>query len=160
MRILRQGYLRHAFFLLIASLGLGLAGCEGDDGLAGSDGTNGVDGADGAAGQACWDLNNNGVGDPDEDINGDGVIDVYDCNAYASGAYEIFVIGVDGSAPTQITSLFGSNGWYPVYHPAGSLLSFSTERAGVGRAPVDLSRESGRIRPGEAREPRGDVGKS
>jgi octaheme c-type cytochrome (tetrathionate reductase family) len=85
----RHGIFRHAFLLLAFAFGLGLAGCEGSDGAAGNDGTNGADGADGAAGQACWDLNNNGIGDPDEDINGDGVVDVYDCNAYASGAYEI-----------------------------------------------------------------------
>ena len=95
---IRHGLIRHALLLLVLSLGLGLAGCEGDDGAPGqtgaagadgADGAAGADGADGAAGQACWDLNNNGIGDPDEDFNGDGVVDVYDCNAYASGAYEI-----------------------------------------------------------------------
>ncbi len=56
-----------------------LAGCEGDDG------DDGRDGADGSAGLACWDLNENGVGDlPDEDLNGDGVVDVLDCNALAN----------------------------------------------------------------------------
>ena len=85
----RHGLIRHAILLLVLGLGLGLAGCEGDDGADGMDGVAGADGADGAPGQACWDLNNNGIGDPDEDINGDGVVDVYDCNAYASGAYEI-----------------------------------------------------------------------
>src|SRR5210317_2580426 len=88
----RHGIFRNAFLLFAFALGAGLAGCEGSDGAAGANGANGADGADGAdgtAGQACWDLNNNGIGDPDEDINGDGVVDVYDCNAYASGAYEI-----------------------------------------------------------------------
>ena len=89
MRTQRHGFFSHALILLIASLGLGLAGCEGDDGAPGADGSDGTDGTDGAAGQACWDLNNNGVGDPEEDINGDGSVDVYDCNAYASGAYQI-----------------------------------------------------------------------
>ncbi len=84
-----HGFLTHTFLLLVFALGLGLAGCEGSDGAAGSNGISGADGADGSDGQACWDLNNNGIGDPDEDINGDGVVDVYDCNAYASGAYEI-----------------------------------------------------------------------
>jgi octaheme c-type cytochrome (tetrathionate reductase family) len=82
----RHGLMRHAWLLSVLGLGLGLAGCEGDDGSPGQDGSNGVDGV---AGQSCWDLNYNNVGDPDEDINGDGVVDVYDCNAYASGAYEI-----------------------------------------------------------------------
>ena len=83
----RHGIIRHAFLLLAFAFGLGLAGCEGSDGAPGANGANGADGTDGADGQACWDLNNNGIGDPDEDINGDGVVDVYDCNAYASGAY-------------------------------------------------------------------------
>src|SRR5210317_2412683 len=79
----RHGLFSRAFLLVVLGLGLGLTGCEGDDGAPG------VDGADGANGQACWDLNNNGVGDPDEDLNNDGVVDVYDCNAFASGAYAI-----------------------------------------------------------------------
>jgi len=33
----------------------------------------------GADGLNCWDLNGNGVGDPEEDINGDGVFDAADC---------------------------------------------------------------------------------
>lgn len=84
----RHGIFKHAFLLFAFALGAGLAGCEGSDGAAGTDGATGADGVDGAAGQACWDLNNNGVGDAEEDINGDGAVDVYDCNAYASGAYE------------------------------------------------------------------------
>jgi len=79
----RHELFSHAFLLLVFGLGMGLAGCEGKDGAAGQDG------ADGASGQACWDLNGNEIGDPDEDINGDGIVDVYDCNAYASGAYAI-----------------------------------------------------------------------
>ena len=82
----RHGLLSRAFLLVVLGLGLGLTGCEGDDG---APGVAGVDGADGTNGQACWDLNNNGIGDPDEDLNNDGVIDVFDCNAFASGAYEI-----------------------------------------------------------------------
>ena len=86
---------------LIVLLGLivsfGLAGCEGDDGAPGAPGADGADGApgadgigvDGADGISCWDLNENGVGDlPDEDINGDGVVDVLDCSATTAGAYE------------------------------------------------------------------------
>ena len=63
---------------MVAAL-FSLAGCEGDDG------NNGRDGAAGEAGLACWDLNENGIGDlPDEDLNGDGVVDVLDCNALAN----------------------------------------------------------------------------
>ena len=61
----------------IAILSLGMAGCGGSDGDRGASGTDGTDGGDGLA---CWDLNGNGVPDfPDEDTNGDGVIDVFDC---------------------------------------------------------------------------------
>ena len=90
---------------LVVLLGLivsfGLTGCEGDDGAAGADGapgiagadgtdgTDGSDGSDGADGISCWDLNQNGVGDlPDEDINGDGVVNVLDCSATTAGAYQ------------------------------------------------------------------------
>ena len=53
---------------------LALGGCSGDDGAAGARG------ADGAPGLACWDLNGNGIADsPDEDTNGDDVIDALDC---------------------------------------------------------------------------------
>jgi len=58
-----------------------LAGCSGDDG------DDGAPGPAGDAGLACWDLNENGEPDlvlPDppftEDLNGDGVINVDDCN--------------------------------------------------------------------------------
>ncbi len=66
-------------------LALTLAACSGDDG---DDGAPGADGAPGSDGISCWDLNENGVGDPEEDTNGDGVVDVYDCNATESGAYK------------------------------------------------------------------------
>jgi octaheme c-type cytochrome (tetrathionate reductase family) len=74
------------FFHLVPGvlLALSIAGCEGDDGVPGADGIAGIDGGDGVA---CWDLNANGVGDPEEDLNNDGIVDVVDCNAIASGAY-------------------------------------------------------------------------
>ena len=62
-------------FLVAVTLTLGLAGCDGDDGAAGAAGTPGAAGPAGTDGLACWDLNGNGVGDPEEDINGDGVFD-------------------------------------------------------------------------------------
>lgn len=37
------------------------------------------DGQDGADGLACWDLNGNGVPNPEEDTNGDGSFDALDC---------------------------------------------------------------------------------
>lgn len=51
----------------------------GGQGPLGPQGPAGADGADGADGLNCWDLNGNGIGDPHEDINGDGQFDVLDC---------------------------------------------------------------------------------
>ncbi len=59
--------------LLLAAGAFVIAGCDGDDGAAGAAG------AAGATGSSCWDLNQNGVGDPGEDLNGDGDIDTLDC---------------------------------------------------------------------------------
>jgi len=71
-------------FLVAVTLTLGLSGCEGDDGAAGATGAAGTPGTPGTDGQACWDLNANGTGDlPDEDVNGDGAVDVLDCQAGA-----------------------------------------------------------------------------
>lgn len=55
----------------------GPAGPPGEDGLDGPDGNTGPagsDGQDGADRLSCWDLNGNGVAEPDEDVNADGVI--------------------------------------------------------------------------------------
>lgn len=55
-------------------------GPEGPQGPQGPQGPPGGNGTDGANGTACWDLNGNGIGDlPDEDINGDSVVNVTDC---------------------------------------------------------------------------------
>ncbi|NHA13724.1 tetrathionate reductase family octaheme c-type cytochrome [Thioalkalivibrio sp. XN279] len=62
--------------ILLAAAILALGGCSGDDG---DDGVAGPPGADGSDGINCWDLNENGVADPEEDRNGDGTIDVFDC---------------------------------------------------------------------------------
>lgn len=70
---------------LLVLLFLLLSACSGDDGDAGAPGAAGTPGADGVS---CWDLNSNGQGDPDEDLNNDGAVDVADCNALAGGAYE------------------------------------------------------------------------
>ncbi len=87
MTLFRRGF-SPPVVLLLCTFGLGLAGCEGDDGSDGSPGLAGTDGTDGADGISCWDINQNGVGDlPDEDQNGDGVVDTLDCNPYAGGAY-------------------------------------------------------------------------
>ena len=67
-------------------LALTLTGCEdGKDGAAGPAGPAGIAGGDGIS---CWDLDANGVADPAEDLNGDGVVNTLDCNAVASGVSE------------------------------------------------------------------------
>jgi len=92
MRAFRSSKLRLASLVGIVLLAFAFAGCEdgkdGADGTAGAAGADGANGAAGADGLNCWDLNANGVADPEEDLNGDGTVNVYDCNSYASGAYE------------------------------------------------------------------------
>ena len=72
MRNLGCSGLRFSGFLGIIVLALVLAGCSGDDGDDGNDGSPGADGIN------FWDLNENGVADPEEDLNGDGVVDDLD----------------------------------------------------------------------------------
>ncbi|MGD8533607.1 MAG: OmcA/MtrC family decaheme c-type cytochrome [Gammaproteobacteria bacterium] len=107
MDALRHGNFRLATLLSVIFLGLAIAGCDGDDGDDGAPGAAGPPGEDGAAGLACWDLNENGVGDlvlPDppftEDLNQDGVVNVFDCNATAGDGGTGIAIG-DGSELTE-----------------------------------------------------------
>ncbi|MGB5490577.1 MAG: tetrathionate reductase family octaheme c-type cytochrome [Woeseiaceae bacterium] len=92
MKLFWQGFSPPAVIALAFVAAFGLSACDGDDGAAGAAGANGtagIDGTDGTDGFSCWDLNQNGIGDlPDEDLNGDGVVDTLDCNALASGAYQ------------------------------------------------------------------------
>jgi len=100
MYALRHGNLRVATLLAVTFLGLAIAGCsgdDGDDGAPGTPGTPGEPGADGSDGLSCWDLNQNGIKDPEEDLNGDGVVDVLDCNATVG---QVTRIG-DGSGLTD-----------------------------------------------------------
>jgi hypothetical protein len=54
--------------------------CEGEQGIQGIQGPEGEQGVQGNPGLACWDLNGNGEPDlPDEDTNGDGVVNILDC---------------------------------------------------------------------------------
>jgi len=62
----------------------GQIGADGDSGVAGEPGTDGTDGL------SCWDLNGNGLTELNEDVNGDGVVDILDCQGPAGPA------GVDG----------------------------------------------------------------
>lgn len=70
------------------------------------------DGSEGGSGQACWDLNGNGVGDTSEDLNGDGAVDILDCRG-ADGSNG--GSGTDGSTPlvTFTSTTFTSNSQCP-----------------------------------------------
>jgi hypothetical protein len=57
----------------------GEKGDPGEQGPPGPPGANGTDGEDGEDGISCWDLNENGIEDASEDVNGDSVVDVMDC---------------------------------------------------------------------------------
>ena len=60
--------------------GGGIPGDQGPPGLAGvSQNVAGAPGPTGARGIDCFDDNGNGVGDPAEDVNGDGQYDYLDC---------------------------------------------------------------------------------
>ena len=76
--------------LLLAAGAFLIAGCDGDDGA------DGAPGATGETGLACWDLNQNGVADPEEDLNGDGNIDVLDCREPLPGT----AVAVTGNVTT------------------------------------------------------------
>ncbi len=54
-------------------------GANGSDGAQGPQGDPGAVGANGANGINCWDVNGNGINDPDEDVNEDGDFDYEDC---------------------------------------------------------------------------------
>jgi len=75
--------------LLIAASAFLIAGCDGSDGAPGAAGPAGPAGSDGFS---CWDLNQNGIGDPEEDLNGDGVVDTLDCREPLPGT-SILVTG-------------------------------------------------------------------
>jgi OmcA/MtrC family decaheme c-type cytochrome len=90
--------LRHTVLVALFGIMLGTAGCGGSDGDDGAPGPTGESGADGSDGFSCWDLNENGVPDPEEDLNGDGVVNVLDCNATANA--RIIPIG-DGTTLTE-----------------------------------------------------------
>lgn len=57
----------------------GEPGPEGPSGAAGPSGGPGGQGPPGPQGIACWDVDGDGTGDPDEDVNGDGDFNALDC---------------------------------------------------------------------------------
>ncbi len=94
--------------------------------IQGPEGPQGDEGAQGAPGTACWDLNANGEMDPDsEDLNGDGVVDIYDCQAAGSDGTD----GEDGEdwAPAELAGAEACADCHPDQYEAW-------RRSGMGNA--------------------------
>lgn len=78
-------------------------GPQGDPGPQGEMGTMGTPGASGSAGQACWDLDNNGACDPaTEDTNDDTICDVGDCIGPQGPAGQPGAPGTTGQLGTML----------------------------------------------------------
>jgi hypothetical protein len=116
----------------------GLEGSQGPPGAQGATGDPGADGPDGepgARGTACWDLNGNGVADPAEDVNGDGVASVLDCMGPR---------GADGAAGnTGATGASGPAGVANYQCPANSPFAMREPWDGWGFA-LSLTRQAAR----------------
>mgnify|MGYP001402451096 CR=1 FL=1 len=76
MRLMQTSLTLALMLSIGCSADKGGAGSDGQDGAAGQDGQPGADGEDGLP---CWDLDEDGEADPEEDTNGDGSVDVEDC---------------------------------------------------------------------------------
>ncbi|WP_293297665.1 hypothetical protein [Allomuricauda sp.] len=81
--------------MAMVSMTVILVSCSGEDGEQGQQGFPGVDGSNGTDGISCWDINGNGIGDAEEDINDDGNFDALDCQGSEGQA------GQDGNANVQ-----------------------------------------------------------
>ena len=57
----------------------GPIGPAGEQGSAGPEGPAGLQGEPGSMGLSCWDIDGDGIGDPEEDVNDDGDFDALDC---------------------------------------------------------------------------------
>jgi hypothetical protein len=106
--------------LLLATFLLA-SGCSGDDGAAGAAGPAGPPGSSGVS---CWDLNENGIADPEEDINADGVVDVFDCQPPPSAEITPGVNTAFDSITEVATSATASGAYDPV---SGSTYDAATE---------------------------------
>jgi len=80
---------------------VGLAGPEGPQGAAGLTGPQGEAGPAGENGLACWDLNGNGKPDSEENLNGDDVIDIGDCQGEKGETGPQGPAGANGPAGPQ-----------------------------------------------------------
>jgi hypothetical protein len=113
----------------ILVLGLLISGCEGDDGAAGAAGPPGADGI------SCWDLNQNGIADPEEDINGDGVVDVFDCQAPPPSAAIIPGVNTAFDSITEVATSATANGTYDAVSDFTYDAATETITLGAGSVP-------------------------
>ena len=129
--------------LLLAVGAFLIAGCEGSDGAAGATGATGGAGGAGSDGFSCWDLNQNGVADPEEDLNGDGVVDTLDCRVPLPGT-AVYVSG-NVTTPDGPLDRFAKVSFVPV--GGGAEIEADVENTGAysvelaeGDYDVDASR--------------------
>ncbi|UCE59038.1 MAG: hypothetical protein JSU63_16535 [Phycisphaerales bacterium] len=73
--------------------GTPVPGPQGDQGLPGADGATGPEGE---AGLSCWDLDGDGIADPEEDANSDGDFDALDCQGETGATGPAGEDGEDG----------------------------------------------------------------
>jgi hypothetical protein len=123
----------------------GEGGEEGAPGEDGEDGAAGEAGEDGADGLPCWDLNGDGEPNPEEDINGDDVVDVEDCRGDgassddtgdgSSGAFEILAVEAGSTYSCVLLSggivdCWGSNNYGAADRPDTLFDSISASDSG------------------------------
>jgi len=106
--------------LIIVVPAVPLEGTPGVDGAVGPPGADGADGAAGAAGVACWDLNENGQADPVEDVNGDSVVNVLDCQSSAMGDPTAQPVP-DGAAGSGLCGTMGMVGFMWMFLGLGAM---------------------------------------
>lgn len=135
----------------------GTPGPQGEPGPAGEAGAQGAQGEPGADGLSCWDLNGNGLGDPDEDINGDGHFNALDCRGAegADGAPGLACWDLNGNGegdPAEDQNGDGNFDALDCQGPAGEPAAHQIVASGVVRADGSLQSGSNiigtqRLRP-------------
>ncbi len=113
----------------------GTSGRDGTDGADGRDGVDGVDGADGRDGISCWDADGDGVEDPGEDTNGDGVWDAADCGGGGGGA------GLTKDAIYQVVGSGGPTSTATCATVEDVLITGGCEAVGMNCLPVTYTSE-------------------
>jgi hypothetical protein len=123
----------------------GPAGPQGPIGLTGPIGATGPQGPiglTGATGISCWDINGNGVNDPSEDANADGIFNTNDCT--------VGIVGPQG--PAGATGATGPQGPIGLTGPAGA-----TGATGP-QGPIGLTGPAGPAGATGATGPQGPIG--